>query len=108
MIAANVFHSKQGICGFSLKGHSDYAEEGRDIVCAAVSSIAQYIIGAAEYMKLPCQYELEDGLITFSFTEETSEEQKARMQDFLVPFETALRQLSEQYGKYLKISCLEV
>ena len=28
------------ICGFEISGHSDYAEEGSDIVCAAVSSAA--------------------------------------------------------------------
>ena len=26
------------ICGFTVSGHSDYAQEGSDIVCAAVSS----------------------------------------------------------------------
>ncbi len=108
MITATVFHSKQGICAFSLEGHSGYAEEGSDIVCAAVSAIAQYMIGAAEHMNLPCRYELKDGLITFSFTENTSDSQKQRMQDFLIPFETALRELCETYGEYLKISSLEV
>ncbi len=108
MITATLFHSKQGICAFSLEGHSGYAEEGSDIVCAAVSAIAQYIIGAAEYMNLPCRYELKDGLITFSFTEESPESQKQRMQDFLIPFETALRELRGTYGEYLKISSLEV
>lgn len=108
MIAATLFHNKQGICAFSLQGHSGYAEEGSDIVCAAVSAIAQYLIGAAEHLNLPCRYELEDGLITFSFTEDTSEDQKQKMQDFLIPFETALKQLSETYGEYLKISSLEV
>ncbi len=108
MIIAKLFHSKEGICAFSLEGHSGYAEEGSDIVCAAVSAIAQYIIGAAEYMNLPCRYETKDGFITFSFSEETSKEQKSRMQDFLIPFETALKELCESYGEYLKISCLEV
>ncbi|MBE7042610.1 MAG: ribosomal-processing cysteine protease Prp [Ruminococcaceae bacterium] len=108
MIEAKLFHSKDGFCAFSLEGHSGYAEEGSDIVCAAVSAIAQYIIGAAEHMNLPCRYELEDGLITFSFSEETSTEQKRRMQDFLVPFEAALKELCKAYGEYLKISCLEV
>ena len=33
------FHSAQGrIDGFVVEGHSGYAEEGADIVCAAVSA----------------------------------------------------------------------
>ncbi|HBT20419.1 MAG TPA: ribosomal-processing cysteine protease Prp [Peptococcaceae bacterium] len=29
------------IRGFSIKGHAEYAEYGRDIVCAAVSAVSQ-------------------------------------------------------------------
>lgn len=108
MIVANLFCNKQGICAFTLKGHSGYAEAGSDIVCAAVSSIAQYMIGVAEHIQLPCRYELKDGLISFSLTGEATEEQLLEAQNLLIPFETALKQLSETYGKYLKISRLEV
>ena len=35
-----IFHTEASrIVGFEAKGHSGYAEEGSDIVCAAVSSV---------------------------------------------------------------------
>ena len=37
------------IVGFDSQGHSGYAEEGEDIVCAAISSITQFCISCARY-----------------------------------------------------------
>lgn len=38
MIKISFYLSSNLITGFSVKGHSGYADEGSDIVCAAVSS----------------------------------------------------------------------
>ena len=107
MIQAKFFHQKHGICAFSLSGHSEYAEQGADIVCAAVSSIAQYVTEALEYCKIPLSSLAEDGLITCSLGE-VSEDELAHAQEFLVPMEAVLSDLEIQYGKYLKICKLEV
>ena len=38
-----VFERKNGrFCGFSVQGHAGFAEAGKDVVCAAVSSAVQY------------------------------------------------------------------
>lgn len=34
--------------GFSCSGHSGYAEEGHDIVCASVSTAVQYCVNCGE------------------------------------------------------------
>ena len=38
MTKVEIFNHDGRINGFSVSGHSGYAEEGSDIVCAAVSS----------------------------------------------------------------------
>lgn len=38
MIQINVIRASQEIVGFEISGHADYADSGKDIVCAAVSS----------------------------------------------------------------------
>ncbi|MBQ4224751.1 MAG: ribosomal-processing cysteine protease Prp [Oscillospiraceae bacterium] len=43
MITANFFREDDSLTGFHLHGHSGYAEEGSDIVCAAVSSASQFV-----------------------------------------------------------------
>ncbi len=42
MTKVEVFNHDGRINGFSVSGHSGYAEEGSDIVCAAVSSAVQF------------------------------------------------------------------
>ena len=41
MTTVEITHRNGYIAGFTASGHSDYAEEGEDIVCAAVSAITQ-------------------------------------------------------------------
>ena len=41
MTAVTFFRSGDKLWGFRAKGHSGYAEEGSDIVCAAVSALTQ-------------------------------------------------------------------
>ncbi|MBO4893982.1 MAG: ribosomal-processing cysteine protease Prp [Clostridia bacterium] len=40
MINATFFIKGENLSGFSLEGHSGFEDEGKDIVCAAVSSAA--------------------------------------------------------------------
>ena len=40
MITVSVYRTKSIIDGFTVEGHSDYAEAGIDIVCAAVSILS--------------------------------------------------------------------
>ena len=42
MTKVEIFIHDGRINGFSVSGHSGYAEEGSDIVCAAVSSAVQF------------------------------------------------------------------
>ncbi|MBQ7117760.1 MAG: ribosomal-processing cysteine protease Prp [Clostridia bacterium] len=40
MIKATFYKNKDFISGFLIEGHSGYAEEGSDVICASVSSAA--------------------------------------------------------------------
>ncbi len=44
MIIATFLKKNGNYCGFHICGHSGYSEEGSDIVCAAVSSMAMLAI----------------------------------------------------------------
>lgn len=49
MIRACLFSDASGyLTGFQVKGHADYADEGQDIVCAAVSSLTTTCCNALE------------------------------------------------------------
>lgn len=40
MITVSIYRANDEISGFIVEGHSDYAEEGMDIVCASVSILS--------------------------------------------------------------------
>ncbi|MBR5858584.1 MAG: ribosomal-processing cysteine protease Prp [Clostridia bacterium] len=44
MTTASFFKSNGKFCSFRIHGHSGYAEEGSDIVCAAVSAMAMLTV----------------------------------------------------------------
>lgn len=43
-----VINHKNTHCEIEIKGHANYAEKGKDIVCASVSSIIEYIVRFAD------------------------------------------------------------
>ncbi len=48
MTRVTVLRTGERITGFECKGHSGYAEEGKDIVCAAVSALTTTCVNALE------------------------------------------------------------
>ena len=49
MIKVTIYQSSEGeILGFAIQGHAGYAESGSDIVCAAVSVLAQNTVNSIE------------------------------------------------------------
>lgn len=59
MIEITIDHNKTQ-CSIEIKGHANYAEKGKDIVCASVSSIIEYIIRFADLIN-----ELREGTASY-------------------------------------------
>ena len=54
MIEVEFFREPDGtLTGYTFSGHSDYAEQGSDIVCAAVSSAAYMAANTISVSKFP-------------------------------------------------------
>ncbi|MBQ9067118.1 MAG: ribosomal-processing cysteine protease Prp [Clostridia bacterium] len=69
MISVTFFHDPDGrLLGYRFSGHSDYAEEGSDIVCAAVSSAAYLTANTlTEVLGLSPDLSVEDGHMEVRF-----------------------------------------
>ncbi|MFA7636930.1 MAG: ribosomal-processing cysteine protease Prp [Monoglobales bacterium] len=101
---------KDNITEFSAKGHSGYAEEGSDIVCAAVSaciqmlekSIAQVIGEKKASFKV-----LDDAEIVFLLPENISGEERKSIEYMLKGFLGYMQEISKHYEDFLKVE-LEV
>lgn len=86
--------------GFEISGHSGFAEEGSDIVCAAVSSAAYMCVNTlTEIQHLTPEISEADGLLTLKLDAQQTGEAQTVMKGFLLHLE----QLSQQYPDYITI-----
>jgi uncharacterized protein YsxB (DUF464 family) len=94
---------------FIISGHSGYAPEGSDIICAAVSVLGQTAIGALKdiaVLKVDYQIREKEGYLecTVPAPEEMASGQYQIANTIMDTFALGCRQVSESYGKrYLKI-----
>ncbi len=105
MITVTFFKSGNVLIGFEVSGHSDYSEEGSDIVCAAVSSAAYMAANTITDVQHICADVTEDdGFMSLRLSE--SDAEKAR--NVILGLKLHLNALAEQYNKYIKVKNSEV
>ena len=105
MIKIRFTHSDGNLVAFSLSGHSGYAQQGEDIVCAAVSSAAYMTANTlTEILALQPDISLSDGKMTV----ELSSVEAVRAQDILRGFSLHMEELSKQYPDNITYIITEV
>ena len=92
--------------GFRIEGHSDYSEEGTDIVCAAVSSAAYMAVNTVtEILSVsPLSLRAEEGDMFFRI----EERDEPACRQILAGLKLHLVSLEEQYPEYLQVDYLEL
>ena len=101
MISADFFVTDGGVLtGFSVSGHSGYAEEGRDIVCAAVSAMAYLTANTiTEVIGADADIENDEGLLSLRVNK--GDEGKCEIP--LKGFYLQMKELVKQYPEYIRI-----
>ena len=92
------------ITGFSVCGHSGYAEAGQDIVCAAISaavSLAECTINDVCGAKAKVRVKEEDARITLTLPASCEEEDT--IQAVLAGLMLYLVDLRDQYPDYIEV-----
>ncbi len=94
--------------GIEIEGHAGYDEYGKDIICAAVSSLALNMANSVEaFTDDPFEADVdeESGRFTFRFTGPVSRESKLLMDSLVL----GLTNTEQAYGqKYIRIRFEEV
>lgn len=95
MIVVNITQT-----GLTVDGHAGYAETGNDIVCAAVSALAQGLIHSLDALTDDrISYQVRDGHIGIEY-ENLSEQGKLLIDSFFI----AVSDIQMTYGeKYVRI-----
>ena len=100
MITVTVSKKNNSYVSFTSKGHAGYAEEGYDIICAAVSAL---IINTVTGDQI--QAEESDGFVSFSFVKPVTKEGTLLMDSLVL----GLTEIENSYSKrYLKVKVREV
>ena len=102
--------SASRITGFSIKGHSGYAEEGSDIVCAGISALAITTENAlCQLVKLsPTERGGEDGFLEVLLPEMMSESQIHDAQLLLSALHIGLENIAQAYPDYVRLTTRRV
>ena len=104
MTRCEFFTEGDRITGFSISGHSGYAEAGSDIVCAAISavvSMAEATINDVCGAKAKVRVKEEDARITLTLPA-TCEEEEA-IQSVLAGLMLYLISLRDDYEDYIEV-----
>ena len=104
------FRSEGGrVTGFEVRGHSGYAPEGEDIVCAAVTSAVRLVECAVNDvlgLEAPVKVREKDASISLKLPNGLGQTNESTCQTLLVALMVHLVQLAEEYPD--NITVLEV
>ena len=104
MTRCEFFMEDERITGFSVSGHSGYAEEGKDIVCAAISAIvtmAEATINEVCGAKAKVRVKNEDARVTLMLP--TSCDEEETVQAVLAGMMLTLCSMRDDYPDYIEV-----
>ena len=103
MIKVRMKYKSNLIEEISISGHAGYADKGKDLICAAVSSICIGLCNAIDKLKVKADIEIGDNIIKISNIG-NDELSQTVLKTGIIQLQT----VEEQANKYLEINKLEV
>ncbi len=104
------FHSEgRRLVGFEVRGHSGYAPEGRDVVCAAVTSavrLCECAVNDVLGLEAPVKVREKDASVTLKLPAGLGQTNESTCQTLLAALMVYFVRLAEEYPE--NISVLEV
>ncbi len=107
MIKAEIKYNHEGyITAFRILGHACYSDCGQDIVCAAVSAVAQTAIaGLLEVVGIETSVIAGDGYLLCKLPRDIDPCKKESVQVVLQTMVVGLDGIQREYGDYIEIVC---
>ena len=105
------FQSESGrLTGFTVSGHSGYAEEGADIVCAAVTSavrLTECAVNDVLGLGAAVRVREKDASISLKLPGSLGQTNESTCQTLLTALMVYLEQLHEEYPDYLIVYAVD-
>ena len=101
MINADFFVAPDGsLTGFHISGHSGYAPEGEDIVCAAVSAMSYLTANTViEVLGIHPEVSVSDGFMSLKVKDDEAKKCEVPLKGFYLQ----MKELVKQYPEYIRI-----
>lgn len=92
------------IVGYTVDGHANYDESGKDIVCAGVSAVVIGTVNALEsLLQVKCEHVMDHGKLHVSIAEAADNEKAQLILESMV---VMLQSIFAEYGSYMKFSTM--
>lgn len=106
MITAQVQRGPDGLrTGFLMRGHAGFAAHGQDIVCAAVTALAETaVLGLRDALGIPVDVTRRDGYLECHLPDRLAQDLRERADLVLHTMELGLLDIAEDYGRHLKVT----
>lgn len=94
----------KSIASFRIEGHADYAERGRDIVCAGVSAVTVGTVNALETLVgVVMDSRMKNGFLQAAMPQVAEPEKREQAQLLLESMVVMLQSIEDMYGNYIRI-----
>ena len=104
MIKVTVTHRSSSIDSITIKGHAGFAEEGRDLICAAISAIGYGLMNAIDEMEPEsCDIIDEENKIIINVNHDS-----VKLQNILSTALIMIKTVEEGYPRFVSIKNMEV
>ena len=94
--------------GFTCEGHAGYANEGEDIICAAISILTINLENSLDLLvkePMEVKHDEESGFISVMFTQNNSDKTRLLMESYIL----GISEIFNKYGKrYVQLDFEEV
>ena len=99
------YRGNKEISGFQIEGHSSFAKKGQDIVCSAISVLAQTaVIGLGEYLQEGSfKYSISDGYLKCTLQNNLTVEENQAAQVILKTMYLGIKSIEEGYAAHVRI-----
>ena len=109
MTKIKFFKKGDRLVGIECSGHTGYADFGKDVLCASISSIVQSCyLGLSEVLKIDMNLNKSDsGYIKFELPEKLDEKILDKSQILFDTLFVSIKDLCEGYSKYISMEVIE-
>ncbi len=97
--------SDQSVVGFTVDGHADFDESGKDIVCAGVSAVTVGAVNAVEaLLNISMEANMKSGLLQVLVPHDLDRSTWDQLQLILNTMIVMLQSIEQSYGQYINIT----